>query len=435
MAKYNFENLFNLAKERGFEGFEVSSSVSEEKFINYRNGKLEGTSISISTVNAFAGIKYGNRGVYKVDFYFEDMNEDILSSLDDICKFGKPYKVDYLTKGKQKYNKIKQYPELFKDITVESIREKLEQVSQNIYNKYKDLLQSNTISLGYETGSSYYANSEGCENKGTKSYLSAFNIELVFKDGETVEADYDYNISMRGFMDLNIDKIVQRVVKSVKDKLVKKPVKSGDYKVILSENVVSTLLSCLLGHLNGKTLYENRSLLKPFLEGQDQLSSKLNVVSDSKTQRYYTVTADVDNRPVPNNVNLIKKGQVVSPILDNEYGALLGKESNGLTGASFKIKPGKTTFDEAVKSCKKAIYINDLASLHSCLDEDSLDFSCPFEGYLIKNGEMVHQVKLGMVSGNVIQVFKDIAKVLDVSDDKYAHLVPKLIIKAMKITC
>ena len=114
---------------------------------------------------------------------------------------------------------------------------------------------------------------------------------------------------------------------------------------------------------------------------------------------------------------VIKDGVFKNRLYDQMYGMLEGKKSTGnarraesgtvINGISnFKILPGDISFDDMVSDIKEGYYIDKFSWLNP--DEVSGNFGAEIRnGYYIKNGEFLNPIKLGNVSGNVLEMVKN----------------------------
>ena len=81
-------------------------------------------------------------------------------------------------------------------------------------------------------------------------------------------------------------------------------------------------------------------------------------------------------------------------------------------GASnFYVEKGEKSFDEIISGIDNGVYITDLQGLHSGLNPVSGDFSLPANGFKIENGKIGYPVNQIVVSGNFIQLLKDIDEI------------------------
>jgi len=114
---------------------------------------------------------------------------------------------------------------------------------------------------------------------------------------------------------------------------------------------------------------------------------------------------------------VLKNGVFRNRLYDQKYAILDNVQSTGnakraesgtvVNGISnLKILPGDISLEEMVSNVKEGYYIEQFSWLHP--DEISGNFGAEIRnGYYIKNGEFQNPIKLGNVSGNVLEMVKN----------------------------
>jgi PmbA protein len=75
------------------------------------------------------------------------------------------------------------------------------------------------------------------------------------------------------------------------------------------------------------------------------------------------------------------------------------------------MKPGKKSLDELFAEIGNGVYITEVSGLHSGMNPQSGNFSLQSTGFLIKDGKKDRGLDLITVSGNIVELFKDIQAV------------------------
>jgi TldD protein len=97
---------------------------------------------------------------------------------------------------------------------------------------------------------------------------------------------------------------------------------------------------------------------------------------------------------------ILEKKQSTGNARRAENGAIVNGISN------FKISPGDISFNEMISEIKEGYYIDKFSWLNP--DEVSGNFGAEIRnGYYIKNGEFQNPIKLGNISGNVLEMVKN----------------------------
>ena len=75
------------------------------------------------------------------------------------------------------------------------------------------------------------------------------------------------------------------------------------------------------------------------------------------------------------------------------------------------LKPGKKSQEELFKDVNDGVYITTVTGLHAGLNPQSGNFSLQSSGFLIKDGKLDKPLDVITVSGNLIDIFKDVIEV------------------------
>jgi len=198
-------------------------------------------------------------------------------------------------------------------------------------------------------------------------------------------------------------------------------IKTGLMPVIFTPlGVASALVQPLMVGFNGKIVLEGSSPIGNKL-GQVVFDKKLSLWDDP-TLEYRPTSRPCDDEGVPSQQTaLIEKGVATSFLYDLQTAALAGTRSTGNGGrhggmpspspSAFIVSAGDITFDDMIADIREGLVVEQLmgASQGNILGGD---FSGNvLLGYKVENGKIAGRVKDTMVSGNIYQLFKDIAAI------------------------
>jgi PmbA protein len=132
------------------------------------------------------------------------------------------------------------------------------------------------------------------------------------------------------------------------------------------------------------------------------------------------------------NFDIIEDGILKSNLL-SLYGA---KKSDGEraknSGSLLVVDPGDTELKDMIKSVKKGIL---LARFSGGNPNDNGDFSgVAKNSYYIENGEIKEPVKEIMITGNSLQILKDITEISKESTNFGYSIMPWIKVKNIKIS-
>ena len=91
----------------------------------------------------------------------------------------------------------------------------------------------------------------------------------------------------------------------------------------------------------------------------------------------------------------------------NGYGG--GKK--GVESTFLYLKPGKKSLDELFAEVGNGVFITEVSGLHAVLNPQSGNFSLQSTGFMIENGKKGKPLDLITVSGNLLEIFKDVLEV------------------------
>lgn len=233
---------------------------------------------------------------------------------------------------------------------------------------------------------------KGDTRSGFKSFTSFLSLEeLSKKAGEAIEA----------------------AVKSAVDFFGATACESGEMPVLFSAASFRSLLTFYLTHFSAKNVQEKLSLFRGRL-GKKIASPLLTI--DHRPHLQLSGAAAYDAEGVPTaNFPILRKGVLLNYAHCLETARKAKTVSNGCAiggnQASFQVvsvHPGKTSLSDMLKSMKDGLYITKLNGLNSGIDAQSLHFSLPCEGYLVRDGAIDKSVSMIVVAGNVAEVMANV---------------------------
>ncbi len=203
--------------------------------------------------------------------------------------------------------------------------------------------------------------------------------------------------------------------------------KTGKYPVIFNSAYASpTLVSLLLQHISGKTVYEKRSLLANRLNQQvfsDQLT-----LNDDPFAPWGWNTRPFDGEGFPSQKTTVVKQGVLKNYFTHSFfakalnvshtaHAVWSKQDNltdtelHASASNIIMEEGNHSFEDLLNEFPKGIIIDELKGLAG-YNATSGNFSIESEGFLWTN-HINHRTALCefTVSGNIIDVFSNILKV------------------------
>jgi len=215
---------------------------------------------------------------------------------------------------------------------------------------------------------------------------------------------------------LNFNERVSSWAKRAKDTLrAVEPKPSENAIVIFSPSVLKESINPVIGvHALAKAHAEK---ISRFNIGDVVASESITIIDDGLLEGGLSSNA-WDSEGNPHQITeVIKNGVFQNRLYDQMYAMLEEKQSTGnakraesgtvVNGISnFKILSGDISFNDMVSDIKEGYYIDKFSWLNP--SEVTGNFGAEIRsGYYIKNGEFKNPIKLGNVSGNVLEMMKN----------------------------
>jgi len=215
---------------------------------------------------------------------------------------------------------------------------------------------------------------------------------------------------------LNFNERVSSWARRAKDTLrAVEPKPSGNAIVIFSPSVLKEAINPVIGiHALGQAHAEK---ISRFNIGDVVASENITIIDDGLLEGGLSSNA-WDSEGNPHQVTeVIKNGVFQNRLYDQMYAMLEKKQSTGNAKraqngtvvneiSNFKILPGDISFNDMVSDIKEGYFIDKFSWLNP--DDVSGNFGAEIRnGYYIKNGEFHNPIKLGNVSGNVLEMMKN----------------------------
>jgi TldD protein len=197
-----------------------------------------------------------------------------------------------------------------------------------------------------------------------------------------------------------------------------KPVKGGQYTVVLDPYLAGVFIHEAFGHLSeADFVYENPRMQDLLTLGKPLAIEQLNVVDDA-TLAGLPGSLKYDDEGVPaQRKYLIKDGILQQRLHSRETAGKMHEEPTGNARAisatyppivrmtNTGIEAGDCSFGEMIGDIEEGVYA--VRMLGGQTNGEMFTFAAA-EGYMIRNGQIAEPVSDVTLSGNVFQTLKDI---------------------------
>ena len=194
---------------------------------------------------------------------------------------------------------------------------------------------------------------------------------------------------------------------------------SGNYEIILRNNVAANLFSTMSPVFLGDMVQRNLSMMKGKV-GERVGSQLLNIVENPLLDKGI-IYRHFDDEGTPTSIKyIIEKGVLKTFLHNNRTGEKEGikstgngfrtshKSSIGVLPTNMYIEEGEYSLEDMISSIDEGILITDIQGLHAGINATSGDFSLSSNGYLIKHGKIIKPVNQITIAGNFYKILKDI---------------------------
>jgi len=262
------------------------------------------------------------------------------------------------------------------------------------------------------------ANSEGTyiEQEKPSVIVGAY---AIARDGDNVQQAHESLASIQGYeYVLDKDELAHKASQKAVELLSAKPVKAGQYPVVVDQMLAGVFIHEAFGHLSeADFVYENPKAREMMTLGRRFGKGILNVYDDgSIPNQRGTTLYDDEGTPARRNW-LIRNGELVGRLHSRQTAAKMGESASGNARAiNYRFAPivrmtntaidnGTTSFEDMIKDIELGIYACDAYGGQTQLENFS--FSSGY-AYMIRDGKIAEMVKDVILSGNLFTTLENI---------------------------
>ncbi len=287
-------------------------------------------------------------------------------------------------------------------------------------------------------------NSCGIQQTDRGTLVDAYFSVVLKKSDTDVATGFDYAqaVTLNKFQ---VENPAKGSAKKALQLLGAKKVKTGTYTVIAryrsTRNSLRRILS--LG-ANAMRIYHKEAFFQDKLE-EKIATDKLNILDNPHDPDSPAVASFDDEGVATHKTWLIKEGILNSYFTDHKSASLLNLENTGNASRdgysslpypsihNIQIQPGTDgKLDHLIEDIKEGILID--SEFYGSFDRTPQFSTRIEEGWLIKNGEIVHPLKETMIAGNIFEVLFNIEAVSSDVLREFGTESPGLVIKSLNIT-
>lgn len=416
-------NLILLGKEYGMD-IEVFKEKNNSTNISTLNDKVKLFQITNVDTYIIKAIK-DNRCVKLVTENIKKTKE-LVEALNDIFLTSDNKNSNRLCSGNIK-NRVK------KDEVIDYTLVKKDLVSLNDLKKDYPCIKSIEAEFSHVLCGNYITNLVNDCSMEDEAYFDSYGASITVENNNLTRVLYvsfyskEYNF--KEFKNYLISRLDTLLIK-----LNSTSVKTDKYKVLLTNNVVESILTTFAGSFQSKGIMLNESVFAGKLN-KKIFSDKITIVEDSPNGVYNT---NFDSEGVIKVKQvLVKDGVFVKEINNIEYAIKTSKDATGNADGvnNLYVKCGNKSFDELVKDLDNGIIIDEAFGFHSGVDKKTGNISVQAEGLYVKSGKIIKGLNMIILQTNIFEVFSNVIEIgNDLSKSSLSVLAPSLLLSDITIT-
>jgi PmbA protein len=262
-------------------------------------------------------------------------------------------------------------------------------------------------------------NSEGVEADFTSSIFMGSVMAVGEEDSES-EMGWDFGFH-HCFEGLDVAQIGRESARKAGEKLGGRPVKTAFYPVLIRNHTACDLLSVLAPSFAVENVRKGKSLFSDGL-GSRAFSPKVTIYDDGLHPRGMA-TFPFDGEGVESQKTPVAtSGRITAFLYDFYWASREGGRSTGncrregikappsLGISNLYVEGGDRSVSDLVESIHEGAIIEEVMGIHTA-NPISGDFSLGATGSWVERGRPVHPVKGIAISGNVLDLFKNVDEV------------------------
>ena len=391
------------------ESYSLSFSLFHSEVDNYSSNK--------SMVILARGIINGKFGTATCDSWSNEHAKYLVNEIVENAKVIENEDPAFIFEGSPKYKKVNTFNSELAKISIDEKMKKLYELEAAIKGGDPRVIEVGGVEYSESAESVTIMNTKGLKLAQKSNYFVYIG-QAVAKEGQQVKSGYELFLD-NDFSKVDISKLAKEVVENTVNQLGGEACESNTYKAVLSPDVVKSFLGAYVGNADAEEVQKHSSLFIGKLN--EKVASSKITIEDKPLQRNVFSRWFDDEGVATYNKAIIKNGVLQTYLYNLTTAAKDGVQStgNGSRGGSkmgistffLQLKPGKKSQEELFQEVGNGVYITDVQGLHAGLNPQSGNFSLQSTGFLIKDGKKDRGLDVITVSGNLIDIFKDVLEV------------------------
>lgn len=413
-----FKNiLFEKALNEGFENCEVYYTDGENISITVYEGEVEKYNIDKSFGLSFRGMLNGKMGYSYTEILDDKAVDMLIKSAKEATSCIESNDIQFIYEGDKNYSEVKTYSEKLENIDASKLIDIALELEKETKGYSDKVINLNACKISYSSSKNGIYNTKGLELNNKGNLLISYVIPIVEENNEKQDG-IGYMI-VDSIDELDTKKIAKQGVEDALSKLGGKSIPSGNYKTIIYNEAMASLLETFSDVFSAEEAQRGLSLLKG-KENQCIASDIVSIIDDPLMDNGLASAPFDDEGVATFKKEIVSKG-VLNTLLHNlktANKANLKTTGNGFKSSysspvsveptNFYIEKGMKTLEELMNELDEGVIITDFAGLHSGANSITGDFSLASKGFYIKDGRKIYPIDQITVAGNFFELLKNI---------------------------
>lgn len=292
-------------------------------------------------------------------------------------------------------------------------------LQKEIYAQDERVIDGTQAVAGFGSFEKAIFNSNGLDLSDNGSFDYTYAMAIVTDGNEMYNG---MEVKSGKMADFDKTEVAKEAVKDAVSTIGYTSIESGEYTVVFSNKVMASLLGVYSSIFSAEAAQKGLSLLKD-KEGEI-IASDIVTLTDDPMYKDSLVKASFDDEGAATYAkNVIENGKFTTFLHNLATAAKAGVKTtgNGYKGSyaspvginhyNFYINPVKGSLEDLFAEAGNGIYITEVEGMHAGADSISGDFSLSSGGFRIEDGKKTTPVKGITISGNFLQLLKDISSV------------------------
>ena len=412
-----YDKFFAFAKEAGIEEAELYIGESYSLSFSLFHSEVDNYSSNRSMTILARGIINGKFGTATCDSWSLAHAKYLVDEIVANAKVIENEDPAFIFEGSKQYKKINTFNKDLAKVSIEEKMKKLYDLEKAIREGDKRVIEVGGIEYSESEESVTILNSKGLKLAQKSNYF-VYVGQAIAREGTQTKSGYELFLD-NDFSKFNVSELAKEVVENTVNQLGGEACESSTYKAVLSPDVVKAFLTFYVGNADAEEVQKRSSLFIGKLN--QQIASKKITIEDKPLKRNIFSRWFDDEGVATYNKPIIKNGVLQTYLYNLTTAAKEGVESTGNAsrggskmgvGTFFlELKPGNKPQEELFNDVNDGVYITDVQGLHAGLNPQSGNFSLQSTGFLIKNGKKDRPLDVITVSGNLMDIFRDVIEV------------------------